>query len=259
MPSLHSRQHQLLALLTRNAYVVICHHQPITTIWSASGWTVFRTQQRCQLVRKVCPPHPVAAPWLCRYTVTGGRSMHYVWDQLACCPGCTGCRPFGLSAWIIVFAAAQLILTQARTPHRAGTLSAIWLRAGAPFRNGDLRDRNLTCRRERRVLELLFTLSGPEKVSALQLTVIARQYKMCVATLVYAAWPKGQSSFLYSMTADAHHAMYAPSCSLAAFQGTSRLHYCWLALAHGVFNWKLQKLALQSRPSAGVCKPLILC
>ncbi|KAK9826733.1 hypothetical protein WJX81_002553 [Elliptochloris bilobata] len=46
------------------------------------------------------------------YTVTGGRSMHYVWQQLACCDTCTQCRPFGLSAWIIVFAAAQLILIQ---------------------------------------------------------------------------------------------------------------------------------------------------
>ena len=49
-----------------------------------------------------------------RYTVTGGRSMHYVYQQLACCETCTTCKPFGLSAWIIVFAAAQLILTQVR-------------------------------------------------------------------------------------------------------------------------------------------------
>ena len=38
--------------------------------------------------------------------------MHYVYQQLACCETCTTCKPFGLSAWIIVFAAAQLILTQ---------------------------------------------------------------------------------------------------------------------------------------------------
>ena len=47
-----------------------------------------------------------------RYTVTGGRSMHYVYQQLACCETCTTCKPFGLSAWIVVFAAAQLVLTQ---------------------------------------------------------------------------------------------------------------------------------------------------
>ena len=50
-----------------------------------------------------------------RYTVTGGRSMHYVYQQLACCETCTTCKPFGLSAWIIVFAAAQLLLTQVRS------------------------------------------------------------------------------------------------------------------------------------------------
>lgn len=49
-----------------------------------------------------------------RYTVTGGRSMHYVYQQLACCETCTTCKPFGLSAWIVVFAAAQLVLTQVR-------------------------------------------------------------------------------------------------------------------------------------------------
>lgn len=51
-----------------------------------------------------------------RYTVTGGRSMHYVYQELACCETCTTCKPFGLSAWIIVFAAAQLVLTQVRLP-----------------------------------------------------------------------------------------------------------------------------------------------
>jgi hypothetical protein len=50
--------------------------------------------------------------------------MHYVWDQLACCETCTGCRPFGLSAWIVVFAAAQLVLTQARRPARGRARAA---------------------------------------------------------------------------------------------------------------------------------------
>ncbi len=41
--------------------------------------------------------------------VTGGQSLHAVWQLLCTQP----CRPFGLSAWIIVFSSVQLFLSQA--------------------------------------------------------------------------------------------------------------------------------------------------
>ena len=40
--------------------------------------------------------------------VTGGQSLQAAWHLLCREP----CRPFGLSAWIIVFSSAQLILSQ---------------------------------------------------------------------------------------------------------------------------------------------------
>ncbi|CAK0779930.1 hypothetical protein CVIRNUC_004892 [Coccomyxa viridis] len=42
------------------------------------------------------------------YTVTGGQSLHAAWQLLCQEP----CRPFGLSAWIVVFSGVQLILSQ---------------------------------------------------------------------------------------------------------------------------------------------------
>ena len=38
--------------------------------------------------------------------------MHAVWGYLCHEP----CKPFGLSAWIVVFAGLQLILSQVRSP-----------------------------------------------------------------------------------------------------------------------------------------------
>ena len=44
----------------------------------------------------------------CVYCITAGKSMHAVWGYLCTEP----CRPFGLSAWIVVFAALQIVLSQ---------------------------------------------------------------------------------------------------------------------------------------------------
>lgn len=44
----------------------------------------------------------------CVYCITAGKSMHAVWGYLCTEP----CRPFGLSAWIVVFAGLQIILSQ---------------------------------------------------------------------------------------------------------------------------------------------------
>ena len=54
-----------------------------------------------------CQEHVVR---ICR--VTGGQSLHAVW-RLLC--GET-CRPFGLSAWIVVFSSVQLFLSQVGKP-----------------------------------------------------------------------------------------------------------------------------------------------
>ena len=44
----------------------------------------------------------------CVYCITAGKSMHAVWNFACTEP----CRPFGLSAWIVVFAALQILLSQ---------------------------------------------------------------------------------------------------------------------------------------------------
>ena len=40
----------------------------------------------------------------CMRSVTGGQSLHAAWQLLCTEP----CRPFGLSAWIVVFSSVQL-------------------------------------------------------------------------------------------------------------------------------------------------------
>ncbi len=44
----------------------------------------------------------------CVYCITAGKSMHAVWGYLCTEP----CKPFGLSAWIVVFAGLQILLSQ---------------------------------------------------------------------------------------------------------------------------------------------------
>ena len=44
----------------------------------------------------------------CVYCITAGKSMHAIWNFACTEP----CRPFGLSAWIVVFAALQILLSQ---------------------------------------------------------------------------------------------------------------------------------------------------
>ena len=52
-------------------------------------------------------------------SVTGGQSLHAAWQLLCTEP----CRPFGLSAWIVVFSSVQLFLSQVSSPSH----SSCWL------------------------------------------------------------------------------------------------------------------------------------
>ena len=66
-------------------------------------------------VGRACPQRLMGALQLglaCVYCITAGKSMHAVWGYLCTEP----CRPFGLSAWIVVFAGLQLILSQVGIP-----------------------------------------------------------------------------------------------------------------------------------------------
>ena len=57
----------------------------------------------------------------CVYCITAGKSMHAVWNFACTEP----CRPFGLSAWIVVFAALQILLSQVTNQMKqASTINA---------------------------------------------------------------------------------------------------------------------------------------
>lgn len=55
------------------------------------------------------------------YNLTGGTAMKYVYQQTCSQP----CRSFGLSAWIVVFAAIQLILAQIPNFHSLSLISLL--------------------------------------------------------------------------------------------------------------------------------------
>lgn len=65
--------------------------------------------------------------------MTGGQSLHAAWQLLCQEP----CRPFGLSAWIVVFSGVQLILSQVTLP--VGLMSSMQTRQshGLAFESAD--------------------------------------------------------------------------------------------------------------------------
>ena len=75
-----------------------------TAQWSQEGENAPRIRPALIAACSVCYIIPVTV--FCR--VTGGQSLHAVWKLLCG----QHCRPFGLSAWIVVFSSVQLFLSQ---------------------------------------------------------------------------------------------------------------------------------------------------
>ena len=74
----------------------------------------------------------------CVYCITAGKSMHAIWNFACTEP----CRPFGLSAWIVVFAALQILLSQVNYQMKSALIGidqhccSLAMSSGAPFPHG---------------------------------------------------------------------------------------------------------------------------
>ena len=60
------------------------------------------------------------------YCVTAGKSLHYVWIHTCHKHGLSNtCDSFGLSAWIVVYAGVQILLSQVRVSALGKRLSVV--------------------------------------------------------------------------------------------------------------------------------------